>query len=220
MDNINIKKEEEKLFSEMNKRITTMNELIYETVNVHFSNFVVNIPNIAVQYNNKLVELVHLFEKNGMSFYDSLLMYPISVYFLTLYNKGISCLKSSNEKIDKLKTRRAYLMSLKKTILYCDKKIDEYIKIDDIFYKFDINENIIDAIKCYIEISNNLSKNLKMKNVFEEDKDIIDKYNKELKTLGCDVVILENILNIEEEQYNDVYKIEKIKSMAKMRNKE
>ena len=205
---------------ESEKCIDKFNVLIQKTKNIYSEGLILNLPNIGIQYNNKIVELIHFFENNNMDFYDSELFYPISTYLITLINKGMSCLEFCINYIEEEKSKITYFPKRNKIFRVCNSRIKEYKEIDDKVFSFDIEKDIINAVKCNISLSYLINRLMKTENSYEENLELINNCNDELEKLGLDTKIDESIAYNMDNSYTKAYDKKKIKVLAKKYIKE
>ena len=159
----------------------------------------IKIPNIAITYNNKIVEILQLYRKHNVSLADSELRIVIICYLAAITSEAIESLQELSEILKKIDTinksiygtssfllqRLNMLMSQKLMAQLGERKnqlIEEYEKRDKELFDFDIERDIC---KVYVEQSEFFTKMERVVNRFNEGEErFINNCNIDLRNLG------------------------------------
>lgn len=153
--------------------------------------------NSGLLYNNKIIEIYHLFEKNNKSTLDSKL-------YILIYNHLLINVLASMDVLDELQdyiysTFTQKKSKLKKNSLEIALKIDEYVKrykiLCDIIYDFNIENNIEEALITELIRSNQIEKSGSYTSFSLNKESYINKYNEELKEMGINKKLSSKLTN-------------------------
>lgn len=148
-----------------------------------------NIPNSSISFNNKIVEILHIFDRNNKSAMDSELFSMIYNHLLLTFfkaeevmNSFVSFIRKMSED-EELKYDYDYIIENNKNY------VGKLKELDDILFKFDIEKNILDAYNTLL----NRTKEIEDDGGFTEfslnKSTYIDIYNNELNELGYNIKI-------------------------------
>ena len=157
-----------------------------------------NLNNIAISYNNKLVEIFQIYQKKGIYFSDSTLKFLVEDYLVGLVARGIECtdkyvqiLAVINELANRINGKfflfRKIELTKNKEVLSqllneIEKTLEEYDAIDRKIIDFDLDKDIsklYEVEKGFIaEIEKKSNPNVINSNMF------IKSCNEELQSLG------------------------------------
>lgn len=144
----------------------------------------IKVPNIAITYNNKVVEIIALYRRNNKSFYSSELRRVILRYLETKIMAGVGVLSSLMSfclinKDKELTPEEAFI--LRQRIL---EFFSMYKACDDSLFDFDLEKEINKAIEYDICSSRKIGEEGGYDLYAEAIDEIINKYNEELKSIG------------------------------------
>lgn len=154
-------------------------------------------PNSGLLYNNKIIEIYHIFEKYNKSTLDSKL-------YILIYNHLLINVLASMDILDELKdyiysTFTQKKSKLKKNSLEIALKIDEYVKKYKIFcdtiYDFNIENNIEEALITELFRSSQIEKSGNYTSFSLNKESYINKYNEELEEIGINKKLSSKLTN-------------------------
>ncbi len=144
-----------------------------------------SIPNMAITYNNKIVELQRLYEKAGLSFWDGVLSLPIANYFIDLIATGVATLESLVPHIKRVPIFPHFQKKQKEHILAI---LESYRQLDEMIFVFSLDRDIVKVIKA--------DKKMRQEGDTQYGEDLLRTmiyYQKELAALGFSTVSLEDV---------------------------
>ena len=177
-------------FNDTKKMINNMDSLISKLKTIRNND--TNIPNIAITYNNKLVELLHIYKDNNVKFNGSELILLIHYHLLNIINESmfiifeyIKIYKDIGKYAIKLKKsnllhRREYREKILELLNQSNKLLEIIIDKDNEIFHFDI-EKYIDYLNSNHSELEELLKKAGDKTTID---DIIDNCNIDILALG------------------------------------
>lgn len=150
----------------------------------------IDIPNIGITYNNKLVEIIQTFKSHGVPLDDNLLTIVITNYLIRKVNNASLILISYSQTFRQQKQ----IGFLKRNTLEQRKRLaDRYKAIDDEIFNFSLEKNIVAAIIADIRNDLENEKNGCLNKYNEMACQIIGDYKKDLCRLGVSQETLDSI---------------------------
>ena len=149
------------------------------------------IPNIAITFNNKIVELYHIFERKNKEALESKLFsliynhLLISVFKLDMIFKDMLLYVRKSSADPDIESKADELFNTMKGF------IDEYKKLDDSVFYFDIEKNIMDAYNTEVQRQKEIQEDGGLTDFILNRESVINTYNEELKEMGYKVQIEE-----------------------------
>lgn len=198
----NDEKEKKRLFDKTQKFMDQIGRIKFQIEKA--SQGQVNIGNIGITFNNKLNEILQVYSKNGVTFYNSKLKSVILFYLEDIMLEALNELQKYVDlfdvKIKKIgrKTQAQKIFSQSKPIL------SKYAELRQKLFDFSIDKDIIPAVLKNIEFYKENALNGGYDLYSDNPDDIIQEYNKELKALGFDVEIPQNIFDYSKNSTNDM----------------
>lgn len=154
----------------------------------------VDIPNIGITYNNKLVEIVQAFKNHGVALDENLLLIVIKNYLLSKVNEASLIFISYVQTF----YGKSNLNFLKKAALVQRKKLaDRFKALDDEIYNFSLEKDIVAVIIADIKSDLEKEKIDGLNKYNEMANSIIRDYKSTLEQLGVSQVILDSIPSFE-----------------------
>ena len=207
MENKNI---ESLLLDQANHLLNQINSLIEQLKNILGDD--INLPNIGITYNNKLVEIFNIFNNNNVEFEQSELRIIIYHQLTSIIDDSISYLSNyvtSIEKIINLKNKipnkesfvnkllfKNIYNEIDELIITCEELLNLYQEKDNELFHYDLGKDIRNYIinhpEVLYEIDSSMSK-----------EEIIHNCNIDLRSLGLKEQI--ELSNIEVDSYLDKY---------------
>ncbi|HIT22456.1 MAG TPA: hypothetical protein IAB56_05800 [Candidatus Scybalousia intestinigallinarum] len=143
-----------------------------------------DIENIGIIFNNKMIEIYQIYARNNVSYVQSGLKSVILSYLtdivLDATNKLQEYTDIYNVDIDKINTKE----EAPKIIAQARTKLQEYKKLTDKVFEFDINRDIVDAVEKDIERWQEIGREGGYDVYLENPTEVIEHYNQELESLG------------------------------------
>lgn len=180
--------------------------------------------NIAITYNNKLVELFQLYKRKNVLLSDSCLKYAFINYFVELVAKATACtekylalIAKINEVISNINKknplfRRRALMKNKELLLQLigevEKTLDEYNNCDQKLFCFNLEKDILKLYEAERELFETLSEGTTP----TEPDLFIQSCNEELTDLGIE----QKIGKFKEDEYLEMKKLPTIEELRKI----
>lgn len=150
----------------------------------------VDIPNIGITYNNKLVEIIQSFKRKGVKLDENLLIIVINNYLIHKVNEAslilISYRQTFCQKSQIAPLRRAFLEQRRKLA-------DRYKALDDEIFNFSLEKDIVDAILEDIRRDREKGANGGLNKYNDEAHLIIADYKRDLKQLGVSDELIDTI---------------------------
>ena len=184
------------LFTENQVLIDQLNELLGKDI---------NIPNISITFNNKLVEIMNIFKNHDVDFDHSELRIIIYYELVDILYNSLELLKKyilSLEKIfnikRKLTGKRNFINKIlhselyeeiDKLVLFCEELISMYKDKDSELFNYTIEERVPAYVLNHPEAIDNILEDI---NYSLSKEQIIHNCNVDLKKLGCDEMIDNN----------------------------
>ena len=231
-----------KMLAGINNLIPAMNETLEEITGIDEAIGIIKssisdkkfcnkkIDNIAITYNNKLVEIFQFYKKNNVSLDESCLKYLFLNYLVEILGKAIECTDRYSLYVQKIFEyvsrinkknvlfRKIYISKnkefLEQLIDEVSEVLNEYCAYDNQIFKFDLAK---DALKLY-EDQQELFEKIESEVSKDGQKDVfLQNCNKELKDLGIKTVFVKKEESIEDlptydelinRMYNDINKVE------------
>lgn len=196
----NDEKEQKVLFDKVQKIMDKIGKIKLELDKN--TNGQVNIGNIGITFNNKIIELLQVYSKNNVTFYNSKLKNVILFYLEDIMFEALNELQNYinlfDVKVKKIGTsKQAQDLSSKSKPM-----LSKYAELRQKLFDFSIDKDIIKAILKYIEFNKENALSGGFDYYSNNPTNIILDYNKELKELGINVEIPLDIFNYEEKYDN------------------
>lgn len=183
------------LKAKMEKMIDSMNDL-FQTANcTELSQYKHQLYNIGITINNKLVEIIQLYRRKKLTIEGSPLFFNLIVpYFISIFEEAIRLFQ---EYINMTVEANTYYINYEKKD-FCLKRarasLDAYRRLDDKVFDFSLSQDIDEALNVVAKEHQAIG----LKGGYDLYKDITNKQNQELKSLGIDKTLINPNLNIEE----------------------
>lgn len=143
-----------------------------------------NIENIGITFNNKMIEIYQIYARNNISYVQSTLKGVILPYLTDLVldatNKLQEYIDIYNVDIDNISTKE----EASRIIAQAKTKLQEYKKLTDKVFEFDINRDIVDAVEKDIERWREIGREGGYNVYSKNPTEVIEHYNQELESLG------------------------------------
>ncbi|MBQ1496225.1 MAG: hypothetical protein IIZ40_02595 [Bacilli bacterium] len=155
------------------------------------------LSNPAILFNNKIIEIYHVYEKSDKNTIDSKL-------YSLIYNHLLINVLASIDILDELEdyiysTFSQKKSKIKKNGFEIALKIDEYVRhynlFCDIIFEFDIEKNIEEALQTEVIRSSQIEKTGKNTDFSLNKEEYIEKYNDELKEIGINKKLSTKLTN-------------------------
>lgn len=143
----------------------------------------VSIPNIGITYNNKLVEIIHVYKRNGLDVSNSSLILVISRYLQEILEEALKCIDSYVKVIEKRTDNYDFNQQAMSIVDEAEKFLKVYRELDQKIFYFSIEKDIVLAVQSDIEFFKKVG-NDGGYDLYQNDSGVIDNYNSELSTLG------------------------------------
>ena len=157
----------------------------------------VKLGNIGITFNNKIIEILQIYSKNNVTFYNSKLKNVIMFYLENIMLEALKELQSYldlfNVKVKKFGTKNQAqsIIEQSKPILL------KYTDLRQKLFDFNIDKDIIRAVLKHIEFNKENALNGGFDYYRDNPESIIQDYNKELQALGINTKIPQSILDYE-----------------------
>ena len=158
------------------------------------------ISNIGIILNNKMVEIYQIYKKSHVSYAKSSLRIVLSFYFSEVV---LEAERSLQEYADNLSANISKISAtntkeeLSEVLNQANPKLQEYEKLSDEVFNFDLNKDIIKAVEKDIEIHEQIEKEGGYNYYSDHPESVIEQYNQELEALGMTIripiTVIENI---------------------------
>lgn len=163
------------------------------------------VPNIGITLNNKMVEIIQILRKYKIPINKSRLYRLITEYLFTLVSKAINYL----EEYAKLMLNISPKISseeAKNIIIQAKEILDNYQRIDDKIFDFDIAKDIQEALENSIEFYTRNGE-IGGYDLYKYDPTTIPSYNAELATIGINKTLVNPNVDIKEIAFQQIEKI-------------
>ena len=155
------------------------------------------IGNIGITYNNKMVEFYQNCARCNISYIQSSLRRVISSYLMDVVINALNELQDYincfDIKIDETNAQE----EASEILNQANPKLQEYEKLSDEVFNFDLNKDIIKAVEKDIEIHEQIEKEGGYNYYSDHPESVIEQYNQELEALGMTIripiTVIENI---------------------------
>ena len=152
------------------------------------------IGNIGITYNNRMVEFYQNCARCNISYIQSSLRRVISSYLMDVVINAINELQDYincfDIKIDETNVQE----EASKILSQANPKLQEYEKLSDEVFSFDINKDIVKAVEKDIEIHEQIEKDGGYNFYSDHPESIIEQYNRELEALGMTTRIPSSVI--------------------------
>lgn len=194
--------DEKKVIFDRNSEITEMIRKMQDKIKEGSQDYIHldDSNNLGIQFNNKVVELSHVFKNAGIEFYrGSALKYPILYKLQTLLSEGIKNIESyakTFELDDKELNKKVSKEYAESVIESANQYVKEYQNCSDSIYSFNIENDIVDSIAEYYEAN---------RDVWEliTDKGSIGGFEEELQALGYGHLTQKLQIALQQRGYNN-----------------
>lgn len=162
----------------------------------------VKLGNIGITFNNKIIEILQIYSKNNVTFYNSKLKNVIIFYLEDIMLEALKELQSYldlfNVKVKKFGTKKQAqsIIEQSKPIL------SKYTDLRQKLFDFNIDKDIIQAVLKHIEFNKENALDGGFDYYINNPESIIKDYNMELQALGINAEIPQSILNYENSSSN------------------
>lgn len=162
----------------------------------------VKLGNIGITFNNKIIEILQIYSKNNVTFYNSKLKNVIMFYLEDIMLEALKELQNYldlfNVKVKKFRTKNQAqsIIEQSKPILL------KYTDLRQKLFDFSIDKNIIQAVLKHIEFNKENALDGGFDYYINNPESIIKDYNMELQALGINAEIPQSILNYENSSSN------------------
>ena len=162
----------------------------------------VKLGNIGITFNNKIIEILQIYSKNNITFYNSKLKNVIMFYLEDIMLEALKKLQSYldlfNVKVKKFGTKNQAqsIIEQSKPIL------SKYTDLRQKLFDFSIDKDIIRAVLKHIEFNKESALDGGFDYYINNPESIIKDYNMELQALGINAEIPQSILNYENSSSN------------------
>lgn len=171
------------MFDRAHLFIEKFNDQIWNLSQVDKSN--PRIPNIGITYNNKLVEIVNIFEKKGFYLSDSALIGLINSHLLNVLGKGA---EAFGQYVEALTRDVKSSKDVENMIKDADSYLKVYLEIDKKILNFDIEKDISEALQYHIDYWRKKGENGGY-DLYADCPDLVETYNRELHSLGYNIAL-------------------------------
>ena len=163
------------------------------------------VPNIGITLNNKMVEIIQILRKYKISINDSTLYRLINGYLFDLVSKSISYLEEYARLMLSISSKISS-EEAQNIITQAKEILDNYRRIDDKIFDFDIAKDIQEALDNSIEF---YTKNDEIGgyNLYKDDPTIIPSYNAELATIGVNKTLINPNVDFKDIAFQQIEKI-------------
>ncbi len=179
--------------TKVSSRLLTQAKTLSKRINFLFSTlnpYEVDIPNIGITFNNKLVEIIHAFKKSGVPLDDNLLIMVILNYLNWKSNEASLVLVNYRETFNPVK-----LMPFlsKETLEQRALLVTRYRALDDEVHGFTLEKNVVSAIKFDIQRDREKEKYGGLNKYKDVANELIENYKRDLALLGVSRETIEAI---------------------------
>jgi len=179
--------------TKVSSRLLTQAKTLSKRINFLFSTlnpYEVDIPNIGITFNNKLVEIIHAFKKSGVPLDDNLLIMVILNYLNWKSNEASLVLVNYRETFNPVK-----LMPFlsKETLEQRALLVTRYRALDDEVHGFTLEKNEVSAIKFDIQRDREKEKYGGLNKYKDVANELIENYKRDLALLGVSRETIEAI---------------------------
>lgn len=179
--------------TKVSSRLLTQAKTLSKRINFLFSTlnpYEVDIPNIGITFNNKLVEIIHAFKKSGVPLDDNLLIMVILNYLNWKSNEASLVLVNYRETFNPVK-----LMPFlsKGTLEQRALLVTKYRALDDEVHGFTLEKNVVSAIKFDIQRDREKEKYGGLNKYKDVANELIENYKRDLALLGVSRETIEAI---------------------------
>ena len=196
----NDEKEKKLLFDKVQTIMDKIGDIALEIQ--RSTNGQVNIGNIGITFNNKIIELLQIYSKNNVTFYNSKLKSVILFYLEDIMFEALNELQDYLKLFD-VKVKRFGTSKQAQSIISQSKPmLSKYGELRQKLFDFNIDKDIIKAVLKHIEFNKENALHGGFDYYSNDPTSIIQDYNKELKSLGMSAEIPLEILNYDEEMDN------------------
>lgn len=161
----------------------------------------ISIPNIGITYNNKLIEIIHIYKRNGVDVSNSSLILVISRYLQEILEEALKCIDSYAKVIEKRTDNYDFNKQAISIVDEAEKFLKVYRELDQKIFDFSIERDIVLAVQSDIEFFKKVG-NDGGYDLYQNDSGVIDSYNSELSTLGFTNTIPQ--INISSEVHSEI----------------
>jgi len=178
--------------TKVSSRLLTQAKTLSKRINFLFSTlnpYEVDIPNIGITFNNKLVEIIHAFKKSGVPLDDNLLIMVILNYLNWKSNEASLVLVNYRETFNPVK-----LMPFlsKETLEQRALLVTRYRALDDEVHGFTLEKNVVSA-KFDIQRDREKEKYGGLNKYKDVANELIENYKRDLALLGVSRETIEAI---------------------------
>lgn len=179
--------------TKVSSRLLTQAKTLSKRINFLFSTlnpYEVDIPNIGITFNNKLVEIIHAFKKSGVPLDDNLLIMVILNYLSWKSNEASLVLVNYRETFNPVK-----LMPFlsKETLEQRALLATRYRALNDEVHGFTLEKNVVSAIKFDIQRDREKEKYGGLNKYKDVANELIENYKRDLALLGVSRETIEAI---------------------------
>lgn len=213
--------EKDRLFNASHRLIDKTGELINNiSKRIKYNR---ELPNVAITYNNKIVELIALYNEHNMSFYSAFLEAVILKHLTNLLAESCDSLNKIGDIIIKNNNVELSDEQFEEAGQDIGKLIEKYEALNKEIFDFDLEKDIISSIDEDVEYWNEQEKNGEY-NLYSTDGDqLITNYNNELQNLGINqryTKSIDNTLVVDSQKLKDIFltQREKISNYFKENN--
>ena len=198
--------EKDRLFNNSHRLIVKTGELINnisKRINYNYE-----LPNVAITYNNKIVELIALYNNHNMTFYSAFLEAVILRHLTNLLVESCNSLNEIGDIIVKNNNVELSDEQFKEAGQNIGKLIEKYEALNKEIFNFDLEKDIISSIDEDVEYWNEQGQNGEYDLYSNDGDQLITNYNNELQDLGINqryTKSVDNTLVVDSQKLKDIF---------------
>ena len=163
------------------------------------------IPNIGITLNNKMVDIIQILKNHNISINNSALYRLIKGYLFYLVAQAITYLEKYTKLMLSVSSKTSS-EEAKNIIAQAREILENYLKIDEQIYNFDIAKDIQEALNNAIEFYTQNGE-IGGYDLYKDNPTVIQSYNTELTAIGINKTLINPNIDFKSIAFQQIEKI-------------